>query len=278
MLRQVAVGVLGVFAMLPLGGFIASPSHIAANPAQIASDRTFSMVSLNMAKETDPDKVVDAIRDAPRLRDADVYLLQEVCHTAGKPSVADEAAHMLGYSVAFAAAAPGVYNQGLAIVSRYPITNIEIKNLKTCDLRFRSRHRFAIAATVRTPWRDLRVWNVHLDTRINSRERLDQLKPVIDDAARYTGPRLIGGDFNTNDMYWLGNVVPVPFGPAHSAAIRRAMQEHGFETPFPNGLDTFPRFRRHLDWIFLSELKSLAASMEPAPFSDHNAIWVRVRM
>ena len=33
---------------------------------------------------------------------------------------------------------------------------------------------------------------------------------------------------------------------------------------------------RHLDWIFLSELKSLAASVEPAPFSDHNAIWVSV--
>ena len=126
------------------------------------------------------------------------------------------------------------------------------------------------------PWGDLRVWNVHLDTRINPQERVEQLQPVIDDAARYTGPRLIGGDFNSNDLYWLGNVLPLPFGPKHSTAIRSAMRHHGFETPFPNALDTFPPFRRHLDWIFLSELKSLAASVEPAPFSDHNAIWVSV--
>ncbi len=131
-----------------------------------------------------------------------------------------------------------------------------------------------MAATVLGPWGDLRVWNVHLDTRINPQERVEQLQPVIDDAARYTGPRVIGGNFNTIDLYWLGNVLPLPFGQKHSPSIRSAMRHHGFETPFPNALDTFPPFRRHLDWIFLSELKSLAASVEPAPFSDHNAIWV----
>jgi endonuclease/exonuclease/phosphatase (EEP) superfamily protein YafD len=89
---------------------------------------------------------------------------------------------------------------------------------------------------------------------------------------------LIGGDFNTNELYWLGNVLPLPFGPAHSTAIRSAMQEHGFETPFPNALGTFKLFRRHLDWMFVSGLESLAASVEPASFSDHNAIWVRVRL
>lgn len=264
--------------MLPVAGFVASSNRISSNPAQAASDRTFSTVSLNMAKETDPDKVVDAIRDAPRLRDADVYLFQEVFHEAGKPSVADEAAHKLGYSALFAAAAPGVYDQGLAIVSRYPVVNVQIKRLKTCDLRFRSRNRFAISATVQTPWGGVRIWNVHLDTRINSQERLDQLQPVIDDAARHAGPRMIGGDFNTNDLYWFGNVLPVPFGPAHGTAIRSAMKQYDFETPFPSGLDTFPPFRRHLDWIFLSEVESLAASVEPAPFSDHHAIWVHVRL
>lgn len=41
--------------------------------------------------------------------------------------------------------------------------------------------------------------------------------------------------------------------------------------------ENYPAWR-HLDWICLSELKSLAASVEPASFSDHNAIWVRVRL
>jgi len=137
---------------------------------------------------------------------APVYLFRPSCAVA----------RTLGFATAFAPAAAEIYDQGLAIVSRYPIGEVQIKNLKLCDLGFRSRNRFAIAATLRTPWGDLRVWNVHLDTRINPGERLDQLQPVIDDAATYSGPRLIGGDFNTNDMYWFGNVLPLPFGPAHA--------------------------------------------------------------
>ena len=105
----------------------------------------------------------------------------------------------LGYFALFEPAAPDVYDQGLALVSRYPFDEIDIKRLKACDLGYRCRNRFAVAARVRTPWGDLRVWNAHLDTRINAAERLEQLQPVIDEASRHTGPRLIGGDFNTND-------------------------------------------------------------------------------
>jgi len=79
-------------------------------------------------------------------------------------------------------------------------------------------------------------------------------------------------------LYWLRNVVPIPGGRSHGAAIRRAMKHHGFETPLPDALNTFPAFRRHLDWIFVSDLRPLAASVEPAAFSDHNAIWVRLRL
>jgi endonuclease/exonuclease/phosphatase family metal-dependent hydrolase len=233
-----------------------------------------SVVSLNMAKERNPAKVVSTIQSAPRLRDADLFLLQEVVHTSQTFNVAEEAARRLGY-FSFFAAAPGASDQGLAIVSRYPIGDVHIQSLKACDLRFRSRSRFALTATVSTPWNRVRTWNVHLDTRINAAERIEQLWPIFEAAVNYSGPRLIGGDFNTNDLYWLGNVVPLPFGPAHSVSLRTAMKQHGFETPFTSTLDTFPPFRRHLDWIFLNGLKPSGASVEPAPFSDHNAIWVR---
>jgi endonuclease/exonuclease/phosphatase family metal-dependent hydrolase len=270
---------IAFFTMIPFAGFVASSStRIAANPAPLAVERTLSAVSLNLAKVTDSGRVIDAIRSAPRLRSADIYLFQEVCDRTGKTSVADEAARKLGYSAVFAPAAPGVSDQGLAIMSRYPIVDVRVQPLKACDLRFRSRTRFAIATSVQTPWGDVRVWNVHLDTRINPQERLEQLQPVIDDAARHPGPRLIGGDLNTNEMYWVGNVLPLPLRTPHVAAIRNVMKLHGFETPFTSAVDTFPPFRRHLDWIFLSDMESLGASVEPAPFSDHNAIWVHARM
>ncbi len=247
-------------------------------PFQPASDRVISAVSLNLAKETDSNTVVGAIRNVSRLRDADLFLFQEVANEKSNLSVAEKVACGLGYFVVFEQAAPRVYDQGLAVVSRYALDDVNIKRLKTCDLHFRCRSRFAIAAAVRTPWRDLRVWNAHLDTRINTEERVEQLQPVIDEAARYTGPRLIGGDFNTNELYWWRNMIPLPTGSSHGTAIRKAMKQHGFETPFSGALNTFPALRRQLDWIFVCDLIPLEASVEFVPFSDHNAIWMRFRL
>jgi endonuclease/exonuclease/phosphatase (EEP) superfamily protein YafD len=101
---------------------------------------------------------------------------------------------------------------------------------------------------------------------------------VIEEASHYTGPQLIGGDFNTNELYWLRNMVPLPAGPSHGAAIRRAMKEHGFETPFSDTVNTFPVLRRQLDWMFVRALSPLETSVELVPFSDHDAIWVRLRV
>jgi endonuclease/exonuclease/phosphatase (EEP) superfamily protein YafD len=56
------------------------------------------------------------------------------------------------------------------------------------------------------------------------------------------------------------------------------MEKHGFEAPLSGTLNTFPVLRRHLDWIFVRDLSPLEARVEFAPFSDHNAVWVRVRL
>jgi endonuclease/exonuclease/phosphatase family metal-dependent hydrolase len=243
-----------------------------------APPKSLAVVSLNMAKETDVKKVIEDLSSAPRLREADVLLLQEVANEEDQGSVADQVAGRLGYFAAFSPAAPGVYDQGLAILSRFPLTDVEIQPLKACNLRFRSRSRFALSATVETPWGDVRVWNAHLDTRINASERLEQLAPVIEDAADYRGPRVIGGDFNTNEFRWLGNVMPFPGGPKHAETIRRAMKANGFFTAFANGIATCRVLGRQLDWIFVRDLRMLSTSVEPVPFSDHHAIWTLVAL
>lgn len=247
------------------------------DPTKPAPHRTVSTVSLNLAKTASPDEIVSSIRTTPRLWEADLYLFQEVRHREITASVADEIGRTLEYSVSFAPSA-GVEDQGLAIVSRYPLIDVEVKHLRACNLRFRSRNRFALAATMRTPWGDVRLWNLHLDTRLNPQERLLQLQPVMEDAARHDGPRLIGGDFNSNGFYWFGNVLPLPWGSGDGSAIRKAMQQHDFESPFPDRLGTWPLFHLHLDWIFLSGLNSIAAGVEAVPFSDHRAIWVQAKM
>ena len=89
------------------------------------------------------------------------------------------------------------------------------------SIAIRHRNRFAIAAIVQTPWGEVRIWNVHLDTLINVQEHVEQLQPVTDGAACHGGPQLIGGDFNTNELYWLGNVLPLPWLPAHISPRER---------------------------------------------------------
>ncbi|MEG9437751.1 endonuclease/exonuclease/phosphatase family protein [Edaphobacter sp. HDX4] len=246
---------------------------VSACAAEAVRHRTFCAVSLNLAKESCSDKVMNAIRAGPHLRDADIFLFQEVSRDSGKAGVAEEVAGRLGFHVYFADA-PEIADQGLAIVSRFPILERKTERLRSFDLRFRSRKRFAIAATVQTTWAEVRIWNLHLDTRINVQQRLEQLQPVLEGAARHAGPQLIGGDFNTNDLYWLRNVLPVPSRHAHIPAVRVAMRQHGFESPLPDELITCPRIRRHLDWLFVRGLKSLEAGAEPVPFSDHRAVWI----
>jgi endonuclease/exonuclease/phosphatase family metal-dependent hydrolase len=260
--------------------WIAYPQSTRVTPDDGAPDAgTISVASLNMARESDAQKVLRDIHAAPRLRRADVFLLQEVAGTDDKDSVATDVARRLGYFASFSPAPPEVRNQGLAVISRYPISGLSIQNLKNYNLRFHTRKRFAMSINVQTPAGGVRVWNAHLDTRVSAQQRLDQLAPVLEEARSAAGPRLIGGDFNTNDFAWVGHVLPIPQGRSYNvSAVRRAMENAGFETPFDAGLITFPSTRQHLDWIFVNGLQAVSSGVEPVPFSDHRAIWTRFRV
>lgn len=261
-----------------MAGNFPSPHRVAADPDEPAPEKMLSVVSLNVAKERNVGKILRAIHNSSHLRQADLFLLQEVVDHNGKTNVAGDVAGHLGYFETFAAATPDVHDQGLAIISRHPIQNVEVRRLKQYDLGSRTRSRFALSATMRTPGGNLRLWNAHLDTRINAHERVEQIQPLIREAANSPGAQLIGGDFNTNDVYWFRNWVPLPRGPLHTGAIRRVMEHHEFTTPFLEAVNTFPKLRRHLDWIFVRNAKILAAGIEPAAFSDHHAVWASLSL
>jgi endonuclease/exonuclease/phosphatase family metal-dependent hydrolase len=239
---------------------------------------TISIASLNLDHESSFEKVVHDFDAAPRVSHADIILLQEVSHVEGGPSIAKRLADRMGYSVAFAAEGPKVYDRGLAVVSKFPIEDSKVEWLAPYNLVFKTRHRFALAVKLRAPSGELRIWNAHLDTRINPELRLKQLQPVMDEAAKLTGPRLIGGDFNTNDFYWIDHVLPIPHGAGYRSTVRRAMAQVGFKTPFQDQLVTLPIARQHLDWLFVNGLEPLSSSTEPIAFSDHHAIWAAFRV
>jgi endonuclease/exonuclease/phosphatase family metal-dependent hydrolase len=237
------------------------------------------IVSLNMYEETNVEKILKEIRAADPLRKADIFLLQEVVQRPSvELSMARKVAQALNFYYAFAPVAPRQEDaeRGIAILSRYELKDPMMIPLRAYNLVFRSRCRVALAVTVETALGDVRVVNVHLDNRLNSREKVDQLAPVLEAMSQHRGPRIIGGDFNTGDFLWVTHVLPLPYAQRQSSAIVEALSSRGFSTPFRDTGATFDHFGLRLDWIFLKELKSLANGIVPIQFSDHHAIWVRL--
>jgi endonuclease/exonuclease/phosphatase family metal-dependent hydrolase len=215
-------------------------------------------------------------------RSLDIVVLQEVGYASTDgATITTELAGRLGFHAAYVPAfrRDGGETQGLATLSRYPLEDVQTESLQYNQLRFHSRCRVVLAATMKTDVGEVRVVNVHLDTRINSESRVAQLEPILDKLRSDGTSQIVAGDFNTSGVGWWQSTVPLPFAQQQGAAVRAAMTAEGFATPF--GDDTRPTFKLaglplRLDWIYLKRLMALDWSVDDMPFSDHRAIWTRM--
>jgi endonuclease/exonuclease/phosphatase family metal-dependent hydrolase len=237
------------------------------------------VASINLAKVTEVETIAQEIEVYPILRKADVILLQEVVKPASdRLSTGELLAKRLSRQAAFASPDGSGTHSGLSMLSRRAFSDIKVQQLRNVNLVFRSRKRVALAATIDTPGGPIRIINVHLDTRINPKERLEQLDPALADAKAFAGASIVGGDFNTNDMQWVSHVVPVPFPGWQASAVRKLMTERGFSTPFELRRATFDHLRMQLDWLFTNKLRCLRSAIQPLDFSDHHAIWAEFEL
>jgi endonuclease/exonuclease/phosphatase family metal-dependent hydrolase len=248
-------------------------------PPVAGSNSTFSVASINIAKVTEVETMAREIEASSALRSADVILLQEVVKPASNQlSTGELLAKRLSRQAAFASPDGADTHSGLSLLSRKAFSDVKVTQLRNVNLIFRTRKRIALAATFDTPYGPVRIVNTHLDTRINPKERLEQLGPALADAADFAGPAIIGGDFNTNDMQWVSHVVPVPFPGWQASAVRKLMQEKGFSTPFELRRATFDHLRMQLDWLFTNKLRCVRSAIQPLDFSDHHAIWAEFQL
>jgi endonuclease/exonuclease/phosphatase family metal-dependent hydrolase len=242
--------------------------------SQDTQRRTLTVASINIASQIDIERMAGEIGANSGLLNADVIFLQEVVKPAGNElSTGELLGRRLEREAIFAEPPKGSESSGLAVLSRHPLRNIKVLQLKNVNLIFRTRKRIALIATVETPAGPVRVINTHLDTRINPSERLEQLGPALDEAAAFNGPVVIGGDLNTNDMQWVSHVVPVPNPGWQAKAVRKLMTDKGFSTPFELRRPTFDHLKMQLDWLFSSRLRPSRSAIQPLAFSDHHAIW-----
>jgi endonuclease/exonuclease/phosphatase family metal-dependent hydrolase len=162
------------------------------------------------------------------------------------------------------------------VISRFPLKETAVISLKYFNLVYRSRERIALAQTVETPLGDVRLFNLHLDVRVSPDQRLDQLSTVLEVAEKETRPVIVGGDFNTVDVYWVGHVLPVPGLRNQRRALLKRMAGSGYQNPFESTGPTHDWLGLQLDWMFFKKLRPLAAGTQKIGFSDHHAIWADI--
>lgn len=251
--------------------------HVASAIAQPAPRGTV-IASLNMAGRAD---IRDVLVAWARQRAIDVLLLQEVGgQSEDGERFVTTLGERLGFHVAYAPAnrLDETHTQGLAIVSRQPLNEVHAVGLTYHRLRFRSRCRISLAATVATAEGPIRAVNVHLDTRINSGTRIEQLTPVVERLAMDPRPQIIGGDFNTMNVGWFNSMWPFPYLQRQAAAVRSFLEGEGFYTPFVDTRPTFkfPAFPLRLDWLYLKGLSATDWTVDDVDVTDHRGIWARV--
>ena len=254
----------------------------ASDTRQSAGD--LKVVTLNTARETDVAHILKDVSGVPAVADADVWLLQEIVKVEGaEGSVAARLADAFGAHYVFAAADVldgGKLLSGLAILSRYPLQNPRVNPLVHHDLKFNTRCRIGLEATVLAPAGPVRVVNMHLDTRISKDQRVRQVLPVLDATRDWHEPVVIGGDFNSANIRWIGNVLPIPLGQNQVNPLQAAFRSHGFFAS-PNGTQgTFNLLgvELNLDWIFTRGFTPVASGVANVRFSDHEAAWVRLAL
>jgi endonuclease/exonuclease/phosphatase family metal-dependent hydrolase len=240
---------------------------------------TFVIASLNMDEKRETAPIVRELRTVEPLWEVDFFLMQEVADGPDDYSMPFELGMHLGLPYCFApsrASEGAAKSPRLAILSRYPFQEQRLVELPRFTLRFKSRRRYAMEALIRTPGGDLRILNLHLDSRINFGDRMAQLNSALAGDSEWSGSALVGGDFNSSYFLWVFNLLPIPFVHRQDHRLVREMTRRGYSTPFTDHGRThdFPGLK--IDWIFGSGVAWGESGVVKIRFSDHRLIWAEL--
>jgi endonuclease/exonuclease/phosphatase family metal-dependent hydrolase len=208
---------------------------------------------------------------------ADVVLVQEIeAYPSESVSRASQLASDLGDSVVYVPARlRNGGTHGLAILSRFPILNVEKMDLPEPSQP--TAHRIAIRADIEIDGRMLHVINVHLDTMLGANERVAQLHPAVIDAVPGT---IIGGDFNTSWVAWADGVPILDTTGASDQApiIDSYMTQLGWDAPTRGSGATERMYgiEQRLDSMYALELGASFGGVAHVGPSDHWPLWIDV--
>lgn len=260
--------------------FLPSPEKENASPPD-----ELTVLSTNMWHDWPRHRrLMERLEDISQLVDSqgvDVLLLQEVTRT--KDFHSDEwLSQRLGMAYVYSRAngnSEGIgFEEGLAILSRYPIGGPRINQLSDGNNPF--IRRVALGTTVFTPYGEMLSFSVHLGlSPVKNTEQQSRLHAWVEQEAG-DRPALVGGDFNSSE---------------NSPQIRRTQSRwlDTFRSLYPHKDGTTHEIRApwggilhraRLDYIFLrhgrarwkvSEAQHIKSSLKP--HSDHSAVLIRLQ-
>ncbi|MGH9337171.1 MAG: endonuclease/exonuclease/phosphatase family protein, partial [Vicinamibacteria bacterium] len=171
--------------------FASSPR---ANESSSGSTNLLRVATFNISGASNLGRLAELVAASSEMRNVDVLMVQELASGVSTQDLENLGA---GLGLPFAHTAERhVGAPSLALSSRFPLRDLEILYLPRFDLGYRSRRRIAIAGSVELGGESVRLYNVHLDTRIRLSDRIRQLAPVVEGAL--SSPRaIVGGDVNT---------------------------------------------------------------------------------
>jgi len=248
---------------------VRGPHVLATNPLRV--------VTYNLEYAPDPAALADALINTPALASAGLVLVQEVesYPEEGTSRTAQMAEKLgLGYVYVPAREVRDGGTHGLAILSAFPISDVEKMDLPETSRK--SQHRIAIRATIDIDGAPLTVVDVHLDTKLNTQQRIAQLSPVVMSSL---DAELIAGDFNMSWVQWVDGTVPVltsSGAPDQAPVVDGYMRKQGFDTPTAGSGATEHMFglEQRLDAIYTRDVTPTYGGVERVGPSDHWPMWI----
>ena len=165
----------------------------------IDADPALRIITFNIKFSREIDRAIELFQKNHELQNPDIIALQEM-NNAG----VDRIARALGMSYVYYPAAfhpQGSGDFGNALLVKGTIES-DHKLILPHTSRLRHMLREAVVADVVVDGIRLRAYSVHLETpfQISASDRRDQAQAILQDAARYSGPVVIAGDFNSRDV------------------------------------------------------------------------------
>jgi endonuclease/exonuclease/phosphatase family metal-dependent hydrolase len=252
---------------------VRGPRTLATNPLRV--------VTYNVEYAPDPAALADALINTPALASAGLVFVQEVesYPAEGKSRTAQMADKLgLGYVYVPAREVRDGGTHGLAILSAFPISDVEKMDLP--DASKKTQHRIAIRATLDIDGTPLTVVDVHLDTKLNTQQRIAQLSPAVMSSL---DAQVIAGDFNMSWVQWVDGTVPVlssTGAPDQAPVLDGYMRKQGFATPTAGSGATEHMFglEQRLDAIYTRDVTPTYGAVERVGPSDHWPMWIDVAL